>query len=171
MTTLGEVLYNGYCEKTNWKSLASGQDLPAWKDLRPDIQEAWHASAMAMEQFIDATAERTEPDYAEVVRRLKDPNVARLLHAGIGMATEAGEYLDGLKKYIYYGKPLDRVNLREEIGDASWYQRIGASALKDTFLGTIIQNIRKLMIRFPDKFTQDKALNRNLEEERKLLEE
>lgn len=170
MTTLGEVLYNGYCAKTKWKSLATGQPLPAWEALRPDIQEAWHASALALEHFIDDAAERTEPDYAEVARRLKDPNIVRLLHAGIGMATEAGEYLDGLKKFIYYGKPLDRVNLREEIGDASWYQRIGASALKDTFLGTIIQNIRKLVIRFPEKFTQDKALNRNLEEERKLLE-
>jgi hypothetical protein len=135
MTTLGEVLYNGYCAKTKWKSLATGQPLPAWEALRPDIQEAWHASALALEHFIDDAAERTEPDYAEVVRRLQDPNIVRLLHAGIGMATEAGEYLDGLKKFIYYGKPfavLREIRRLEEKGTNQAKQKLGEVNLKET---------------------------------------
>lgn len=169
--TLGEILYNGYCEKTNWKSLATGQELPKWDGLRPDIQEAWHASALHLERFVDETAERTEPQYIAARARLQELNTIRLLHAGMGLVTEAGEYMDALKKFIYYGKPLDMVNLREEIGDVSWYARIGSRALGDSFLGTIVQNIRKLKLRFPEKFTEDRAINRNLDNERKLLEE
>ncbi len=45
----------------------------------------------------------------------------RLTHHALGYATEAGEILDVFKKHHIYGKPLDRVNLVEEIGDACWY--------------------------------------------------
>ena len=31
-------------------------------------------------------------------------------------------------------------------------------------------NINKLKVRFPEKFTEENALNRNLKEERKVLE-
>lgn len=45
--TLGEHAYNAYCEHTNWKSLISGADLPKWKDLKPQIKEAWEKAGEA----------------------------------------------------------------------------------------------------------------------------
>lgn len=168
--SIGQILYEGYCAHTNWKSLASGQDLPQWAGLRPDIQTAWEASGNSLSNHLDNSAVRTEPDYTAIIARLQDPNIVRLLHAGIGMATETGEFLDALKKYIYYGKPLDRVNLKEEIGDMSWYARIGADALMGNFVGIMLTNIKKLRARFPDKFTEGHARERDLSKEREVLE-
>lgn len=45
----------------------------------------------------------------------------RLLHGAIGLVTETAELLDSLKKTIFYGKPLDKVNIIEELGDILWY--------------------------------------------------
>jgi len=91
-------------------------------------------------------------------------------HGILGIATEAGELLDALKKAIFYGKPLDLVNIKEEIGDAMWYIALICKANGWTFEEIQQQNIAKLKARYPDKFTQDKALNRDLPKEREVLE-
>ncbi len=94
----------------------------------------------------------------------------RLLHAGMGLVTEAGEFMDGLKRSLIYGKPSDNENLLEEIGDILWYCSIALDALGTDFDTVMRMNIRKLRQRFPDKYSDDSALNRDLAEERKLLE-
>ena len=88
----------------------------------------------------------------------------------MGLATEAGEFLDALKKHIFYGRPVDTVNLIEEIGDVSWYQRIGCDELEISFTEMLLRNVRKLRARFPEKFTEGQANERNLDAERKTLE-
>jgi len=63
------------------------------------------------------------------------------------------------------------VNAREEAGDLLWYLALIARAL-GTDLETIARtNIEKLRTRYPGKFTAEAALNRDLEAERKTLEE
>jgi len=103
------------------------------------------------------------------VFNLKDGD-DRLLHAGIGLATEAAEFLDALKKHIFYGKELDRVNLKEEIGDLQWYCAIALDELDSTFEEVQDTNIAKLKARYPDKFTEERAEVRDLPAERKILE-
>lgn len=49
---------------------------------------------------------------------------SRMLHGLMGMCTEAGEFIDALKRHLYYGKELDTVNLLEEVGDLCWYLAI-----------------------------------------------
>ena len=101
----------------------------------------------------------------------KDKVSNDLLHAAIGIATESGEFLDALKKSLFYGKDLDKVNLREEMGDIMWYIAIACHAL-DTDLSTVMDvNIAKLRARFPNKFTNEAALTRNLDKEREILEQ
>lgn len=120
-----------------------------------------------------AAAVRTEPDedgYFNARQRLSDPRTLRLLHAAMGLATEAGEFVDALKKHIFYGKPLDHTNLVEELGDSSWYERIALSALETSFLSMLERNVYKLQARFPEKFTEHNAVNRDLEKERTILE-
>ncbi len=51
------------------------------------------------------------------------------IHAGYGMITETAEIMDNYKKHIYYKKPLDMVNLVEELGDLLWYVALGAYSL------------------------------------------
>jgi NTP pyrophosphatase (non-canonical NTP hydrolase) len=94
---------------------------------------------------------------------------ADLMHGAIGVITEGGELLDAIKKHVYYGKPLDVVNLREEIGDVMWYLALLCRATNTDLSVVASTNIDKLRARFPDKFDPSKALNRNLDAEREIL--
>lgn len=96
--------------------------------------------------------------------------LARLLHAALGLSTEAGELLDVLKKNIFYGKTIDYVNVKEELGDLLWYVAIALDALDLDPSEVMITNINKLRTRYPEKFTSSKAIERDLESERKVLE-
>ncbi len=51
-TKLGKVAYEGYCQRTGWKSLISGADLPPFEQLPAAIKEAWEAAA---DQVVGAT--------------------------------------------------------------------------------------------------------------------
>lgn len=91
-------------------------------------------------------------------------------HMVSGMVTEAAEIMDVYKKHIAYGKPLDLVNIKEEIGDLMWYIA-NMCNLHDWSLEDILgTNIEKLKSRYPEKFTNENAINRDLLKERKILE-
>lgn len=94
----------------------------------------------------------------------------RLLHGAIGMATETGELQDQIKKNFFYGKPLDTANVLEECGDVLWYIAVALDSCGYTMEQAMERNIFKLKQRYPDKFTTDKALNRDLDAERRALE-
>jgi NTP pyrophosphatase (non-canonical NTP hydrolase) len=136
---------------------------------------------MIMEEFVK-DALRTEPDlkaYWHAAGRVAQgiaqdsPGTnylkLRLLHVGMGLATESGEFMDALKRHIFYGKELDKTNLIEELGDVTWYLRIACDVLGVSLAEVIQKNVDKLRKRFPDKFTEDKAVNRDLEGERATL--
>lgn len=59
----------------------------------------------------------TEAYQNKVAERFNDVNTLRLTHAGMGLVTEAAEFIDVLKKYSMYGKEIDIHNLAEELGD------------------------------------------------------
>lgn len=98
-------------------------------------------------------------------------NGRRLIHSIIGSATESGEKLEALLKAIDNHAELDVTNLVEEVGDGMWYD---AALLRS--LGLSIEyaqevNIKKLKARFDGKFTEFMANNRDLDAERKILED
>lgn len=167
-----------------------------------------------------------------------------IMHMNLGLITEVGEIADIFKKELAYKKPVDVINLKEEIGDCLWYIANMASIFncnieydpvdseyffkkhgskypfKPFIIPIIMQdaifnitsycatgnadklseviteelqqliinldslcihfkldieeciflNIEKLYRRYPEKFSEDLALKRNLEEERKTLE-
>jgi len=95
----------------------------------------------------------------------------RLIHAAMGLQTESAEFTDALKKYVFYGKELDKVNLKEELGDMLWYMSIAFSALGTTYEEEQERVINKLKVRYPDKFTEEKAEVRDLMAERTVLEQ
>ena len=88
----------------------------------------------------------------------------------MGLCTESGELLDQLKKHIFYGEELDLTNIEEEGGDFAWYLAEIINALDVKFIDMLQKNIDKLRVRYPEKFTEEKALNRDLEKEREILE-
>jgi NTP pyrophosphatase (non-canonical NTP hydrolase) len=93
------------------------------------------------------------------------------LHMVLGMQTEVAEIADVYKKTIAYKKPLDFVNIKEEIGDVMWYIA-NLCNMNGWDLRDIMQtNIDKLRTRFPEKFTEEHAINRDLIAEREILEQ
>jgi len=93
------------------------------------------------------------------------------LHMVLGMQTEVAEVADAYKKHMAYGKELDLVNVKEELGDLMWYVA-NLCNLHGWDLREIMNtNIDKLQARYPEKFDTDKAINRDLVKERNILEE
>jgi NTP pyrophosphatase (non-canonical NTP hydrolase) len=69
----------------------------------------------------------------------------REFHAAMGLVTETAEFLDAFKKHIFYGKPLDKVHLLEEIGDMMWYVAI-LCATKGWDMGGIAKRTEKSVV-------------------------
>lgn len=114
-------------------------------------------------------------DFEGIAKRLADPSTIRLLHAAEGMCTESAEFMDQLKKHIFYGKPIDHVNLVEELGDLRWYDNIAMDELKVTAEQVQAINNKKLTDKKNGRykkgeFTSVEAYLRNLEAERAILE-
>jgi NTP pyrophosphatase (non-canonical NTP hydrolase) len=125
----------------------------------------------------EAFFDRLTPVDLEILEMEKSLNlptsvdIVRLLHAGMGMNTEAGEFLDVLKKYMMYGKPVDRTNLAEEVGDMLWYIAIACNVLGVSLENLMANNIQKLRTRYPNKFTSYDAIHRNVDAERAVLDQ
>lgn len=125
---------------------------------------------MKSEQYQKDSTVTDLMDYGPVFQRLYDRQTVRILHAVMGVCTESGELMDQVKKHILYGKNIDFVNLQEEAGDLFWYVALLADACNFTFEDTFEKNIAKLRARYPNNFTEQDALNRDLNKERKILE-
>lgn len=116
-------------------------------------------------------AVRTESTNFEIIKDRLTPQTIRGLHAAVGISTEAGELLDAFKKFVYYGKPLDAVNVKEEISDCLWYIAVMCDAYGFDMEEVMARNIAKLKMRYPDKFTEKAAQVRDLDAERNVLEQ
>jgi len=83
-----------------------------------------------------------------------------LIHAAFGIAGESGEIVDAVKKHVFYGKPLDVANLREEVGDVMWYIALMCRTLGVTLEELMQENINKLTARYPEKYSDELAITR-----------
>lgn len=97
------------------------------------------------------------------------PSMSRLIHAALGLSTESNEFADALKKHLIYGKELDKTNLIEELGDICWFLALACDELGTDFDKIMEINLNKLKARYGDKYSDEKAINRDLEKERKIL--
>lgn len=125
---------------------------------------------MNSKEYIRDACKTESINFPEIRERLSNEFQLRLLHGSMGICTEAGELQDALKKFIFYGKDLDLVNLKEEVGDLFWYVAILCDDLKVDFEELWKTNIEKLKSRYPNKFDKEKAVNRDLVKEREILE-
>jgi len=91
-----------------------------------------------------------------------------VLHGLLGIITESSEIAEILVEADK--QPFDVVNLKEELGDLLWYMALICKELDITFEELMRINMAKLKKRFPDKFTGDAAINRDVEAEREVLE-
>lgn len=122
-------------------------------------------------KYIELTGVTDHTDEQAAVMAERCKQHARLIHYAFGLGTEVGELQDAVKKVLAYGKPLDVVNIKEELGDIKWYFARLCKLFNLTIEEIDETNINKLQKRYGDKFTEHAALNRDLEAERKILEE
>lgn len=106
----------------------------------------------------------------ELVARLrKDPQLilatltpaqVDLNHAALGIATEAGELCDAIKKNVIYNKKLDTENVVEEIGDLLFYIQMVCNTLGISLDTCMTHNVLKLNKRYPTGYSDQAAQER-----------
>lgn len=73
-----------------------------------------------MTESFDQMVERLKKPGNDVLSSLT-PDKCDAIHMTLGIAGEAGEIVDAVKKWCMYNKDLDRENVIEELGDIEFY--------------------------------------------------
>jgi NTP pyrophosphatase (non-canonical NTP hydrolase) len=86
----------------------------------------------------------------------------RLIIAALGLAGEAGEFANLVKKLTAHGHAdITAQVLGDELGDVLWYLAEAASACGLDLSQVAMDNINKLRDRYPDGFSQERSINRD----------
>lgn len=104
-----------------------------------------------------AEAARTlieKPDHAFSDRDLM------LMWCALGLAGEAGETVDALKKAICHQHGLDVALLRKELGDVLWYVAGLCTLLEVDLSDVMAENIAKLRARYPEGYSSARSRTR-----------
>lgn len=80
--------------------------------------------------------------------------------AAMGLAGEAGEVVDLIKKHQHHGVALDREKLIREAGDVLWYLQYLCEVLQISLDDIALQNVYKLRLRYPDGFNTADSISR-----------
>lgn len=120
---------------------------------------------MTPTQYLQEASRTVSMDKSTVMPRFDEVASINLLHAAMGLSTEANELLDAMKKHFFYGKELDLTNIVEEIGDAFWYCALACNTLGISFEQVMKANVKKLQVRYEKKFSEAEALKRNIDAE------
>lgn len=97
-------------------------------------------------------------------KTVSDENYIRVFHSLLGLITESAELAEILIKMIENDE-YDSVHISEEIGDLYWYIALVLDTIKVSENSVKEANIAKLKARYPEKFTEQNASERNIETE------
>jgi NTP pyrophosphatase (non-canonical NTP hydrolase) len=101
-------------------------------------------------------------EYTKEVRRtcsVQDQKELLILTA-FGIAGEAGEVVDTVKKVLYHAHELDVSNLSKEVGDLLWYMTLLCETVGLTLDDVMQKNVEKLRKRYPDGFDPQRSQTR-----------
>jgi NTP pyrophosphatase (non-canonical NTP hydrolase) len=111
------------------------------------------------QKFVTAVTSNESNNYDHLHRRIEELrngtpviNPSLLLTAGIGLASESGEFNEIIKKMFFQGKPLNEENvfhMKRELGDIMWYWTNACNALGLDPNEVIAENVKKLEARYP----------------------
>ncbi len=103
----------------------------------------------------------TLDEFQEATRRTRgDDNIAVL---ALGIAGEAGEVAEHVKKYLGHGHELDRVKVAKELFDVQWYCARLADSIGLKLSEVADLGFAKLKARYPEKFESKLSINRSEE--------
>jgi len=80
--------------------------------------------------------------------------------AGLGVAGEAGEVADVIKKHLHHGVALDETELRKELGDVLWYVAHACNVMGWELGDIAAGNVEKRRARYPEGFTTADSIAR-----------
>lgn len=83
-----------------------------------------------------------------------------LVWNALGLAGEAGEVADTIKKAVFHRHPLNRDELVKELGDVLWYVAALCTKLDVNMADVMHANIEKLKARYPDGYSSERSINR-----------
>lgn len=110
------------------------------------------------QDFVKTVTSTESNDIAALLDRLnklsQEPNlnISLLMTAGIGLASEGGEFNEIVKKMLFQGKPFNednRFHMKRELGDIIWYWINACRALGYDPNEVIAENVDKLKSRYP----------------------
>jgi NTP pyrophosphatase (non-canonical NTP hydrolase) len=78
-----------------------------------------------------------------------------MLKNSLGLAGEAGEVIEHVKKWAWHGRALDVAKVKKELGDVVWYATAIARLLGIPMAEVLRENAEKLEARFPAGYTQE----------------
>ncbi len=84
----------------------------------------------------------------------------RLIISALGLAGEAGEFANMVKKLTAHGHDITPETLAEELGDVLWYVAEAATTCGLCLGDLAQQNVNKLRQRYPEGFSEDRSRNR-----------
>lgn len=102
-------------------------------------------------------------EYQELAQRTSNPALdakGHLFNGVLGLAGEAGECADLVKKHYFQDGRLFVDALEDELGDVMWYVAETARAMGLTLEEVARHNVEKLRRRYPQGFDAEKSLHR-----------
>ena len=99
-------------------------------------------------------------EYQKLAMRTCSPYGFCISNVGLGLAGEAGECADLIKKTLHQGHSFDKEKLINELGDVCWYVALACSVMDIDMEEVLELNIEKLAARYPDKFEAERSINR-----------
>lgn len=96
---------------------------------------------------------------AKTAKAYDDPE-KELVILSLGLAGEAGEVADYVKKVVGHGHEMDKTKLALEISDCLWYCSALAGWLGLSLSELAAANLDKLRARYGDEFSKEKSENR-----------
>ena len=91
---------------------------------------------------------------------LRTAGDSRIEVLALGVAGEAGEVADQVKKHVGHGHALDRDKLADELGDVLWYVAVMAERIGVPLDEVMARNVDKLRRRYPEGFSTERSINR-----------
>ncbi len=105
-------------------------------------------------EFVDEVTSKESKSTVDMYNRMVDMetgkdgaevNSARLVTGAIGLASEAGEFAEVVKKMVFQGKPCDEetvFHMKRELGDIMWYWVNAVNAIGEDPNEVIAENVR-----------------------------
>lgn len=116
----------------------------------------------SVELYQEGASSTAKSDYSDLLEG-SDEEIQKLLEMlnwAIGLAGEAGEFADLIKKKVFHGHDVSQEEIESELGDITWYTSANCDVHDLTLEDVMKNNLEKLDNRYSDGFDKEESQNR-----------